>query len=405
MKSQTNNGFSDQIYFNHVRDALWRRPSQASVMIGSGFSRYARQVRPDAGDIPLWPDLADALSKSVSVSRDDPNREVGPQRERPANSALDLAQQYGHSFGRARLHQFLIESVSDKDYRPGDLHRRLLKLPWKDVFTTNWDTLLERCLPVPEQPYSLVTSVDHLPISAPPRIVKLHGSFPGTFPLIVTRDDYNGYPSKFAPFVNTVQQAMMESVFLLLGFSGHDPNFRRWLDWVRANLGTAAPRIYLAGWFDLSEPYRTELMDTNVVPIDLVRHPKASTWPEPLLHSNAMEWLILSLEQGRPYPVEDWPSHLKPKQSSISADLKPVQTVSVSVPSEELGGQARGEPTNPHTWRKSGKFCAFGVTIVVLPILARRAFPGSTGNGFLHGSVGVFDPRCVAELRRRCRTS
>ena len=321
-------------------------------MIGSGFSRYANRVRPDAGEIPLWSDLADALSTSLSVSRDDPNRDVGGQRERSSHSALDLAQEYRRSFGRARLHQFLIESVNDEDYRPGELHRRLLKLPWKDVFTTNWDTLLERCLPVPEQSYSLVTSADHLPISAPPRIVKLHGSFPGAFPLTVTKDDYRSYPSKFAPFVNTVQQAMMESVVLLLGFSGQDPNFRRWLGWVKDNLGEAAPRIYLAGWLDLSEHRGEELRKKNVVPIDLARHPKASIWPEPQRRSKAMEWVILSLEQGRPYPAEDWPSHVEPNRPSVPADLQPVQSVLARRPQEELWNTAPGEPHEPEYLEK-----------------------------------------------------
>ena len=347
MKGQANNAFSDQLYFNHVRDALWRRPSQASVMIGSGFSRYAKKVRPDAEDIPLWSDLADALSMSLAVSCDDPNLEECSQRERSTPSVLDLAQKYRHSFGRARLHQFLIESVSDEDYRPGELHRRLLKLPWKDVFTTNWDTLLERCLPVPEQSYSVVTSADHLPISVSPRIVKLHGSFQGAFPPIVTRDDYTDYPSEFAPFVNTVQQAMMESVFLLLGFSGQDPNFQQWLDWVQNNLGKASPRIYLAGWLGLSEQSRAEIVKKNVVPIDLARHPKASIWPEPQRRSKAMEWLILSLEQGRPYAAEGWPSHVEPSRPSIPADLQPVQSVLVRRPQEELWGEAPGEPHEP----------------------------------------------------------
>ena len=50
-------------------------------------------------------------------------------------------------------------------------------------------------------------------MSRQPRIVKLHGSFPADFPLIVTEEDYRTYPKTFAPFVNTVQQAMMETVF------------------------------------------------------------------------------------------------------------------------------------------------------------------------------------------------
>ena len=76
MTQQRNDEFPDQLHINHVRDALWRRPGQASVMIGSGFSRNARKNRPDAPDIPLLPDLADALSKDLSVSRDKPECEV-----------------------------------------------------------------------------------------------------------------------------------------------------------------------------------------------------------------------------------------------------------------------------------------------------------------------------------------
>ena len=338
MTEPRNDEFPDQIHLNHVRDALWRRPSQASVMIGSGFSRNARRNRPDAPDIPLWADLARALAKSLSASRDGQEGEADP---------LELAQEYEQAFGRARLHQFLIESVRDDDFSPGKLHEGLLRLPWRDVFTTNWDTLLERCLPIPELAYTLVTSADHLPIGAPPRIVKLHGSLPGAFPLIVTRDDYGTYRKKCAPFVNTVQQAMMETVFLLVGFKGEDPNFREWLGWVRDNLGESAPRIYLAGWLGLSEPHREELRGKDVVPIDLSRHPKAANWPESLRQAKAVEWVLLSLEHGRPYPPEDWPSHVPPSRRSVQADLEPVQPVLVRHPKEEPWPKGLGEPHEP----------------------------------------------------------
>ena len=356
MTEQRNDEFPDQPFLNRVRDALWRRPGQASVMIGSGFSRNARKSRPDVGDMPLWSDLAEALSKSLSTSGDKPACEV---------DALELAQEYEQAFGRARLHQFLNESVRDEDFSPGEPHRRLLKLPWRDVFTTNWDTLLERCLPMPERAYSLVTSADHLPLRAPPRIVKLHGSFPGTFPLIVTKDDYRKFPRVFAPFVNTVQQAMMETVFLLLGFSGEDPNFRRWLRWVRENLDEAAPRIYWAGWLKLDESARAKLMKKNVVPIDLARHPRAGIWPEPLKHVKALEWVLRSLEHGRPYPPEDWPSHVAPSRPSVLADLEPVERVLVRHPREEPSEKPPGEPHEPayleeirallHVWRHNRK--------------------------------------------------
>ena len=155
------------------------------------------------------------------------------------------------------------------------------------------------------------------------------------------------YPEDFAPFVNTVQQAMMETVFLLLGFSGEDPNFRQWLGWVRKNLGNSAPRIYLAGWLGLSEPLREELRGKDVVPIDLSRHPQAENWPEPLRQAKAVEWVLLSLEHGRPYPPEDWPSHVAPSRPSVPEDLEPVQPVLVRHPKEEPSEKPPGEPHEP----------------------------------------------------------
>ena len=94
--------------------------------------------------------------------------------------------------------------------------------------------------------------MEEIPSAVRPRIVKLHGSFSAHFPLICTEEDYRTYPMRFAPFVNTAQQAMMETVLLLIGFSGDDPNFLHWSGWVRDNLGETAPKIYLAGWLDLS---------------------------------------------------------------------------------------------------------------------------------------------------------
>ena len=164
------------------------------------------------------------------------------------------------AFGRTDLHGFLRSLIRDEAFRPGRFHERLLRLRWRDVFTTNWDTLLERTCPaVPERSYSVIRSPDEIPLATGPRIVKLHGSTDAHFPLIFTEEDYRTYPKEFAPFVNTVQQAMMETVFCLIGFSGDDPNFLHWSGWVRDNLGLLTPKIYLAGWLGLSTHRRRML--------------------------------------------------------------------------------------------------------------------------------------------------
>ena len=347
MAEQQEDVFPDQHLISHVRDALWRRPSGACVMVGSGFSRNALKVRPDRADIPLWSDLKNDLAGSLPGPDADCDGSGEPRPGSRSNRALELAQQYEDAFGRARLHEFLVRSVRDESFLPAEFHRRLLSLPWRDVFTTNWDTLLERCLPLPERPYGVVTDVDQLPGVAPPRIVKLHGSLPRTFPLIVTADDYDNYPKRFAPFVNTVQQAMMETVFLLLGFSGDDPNFRQWLRWVRENLRDHAPRIYVANWLNLDgRSLHDEFGDENVVPIDLARHPRARDWPEPLKYAKAAEWLLLSLEHGRPYPAEDWPQPTASGRRHVAMHLRPVETIAMKSPREEPWHRVPGKPDN-----------------------------------------------------------
>ena len=251
---------------------------------------------------------------------------------------LRLAQEYKAAFGCSDLHDFLRRLIRDDDHEPDAMHRRLLRLPWRDVFTTNWDTLLERtCSSIAERKYTIVRNKDEIPLGAPPRVVKLHGSLPSDFPLILTEEDYRTYPERFAPFVNMAQQAMMETVFCLIGFSGDDPNFLHWSGWVRDNMGKSAPKIYLAGWLDLSNHRRRLLEERNVVPIDLARHPNASKWPEHLRHRYATDWVLYTLECGRPYDITEWPSLSaeQPTDSDIPAELRPVTRVDSAKPKKE----------------------------------------------------------------------
>ena len=327
----------DQSHINKVRDALSIRPiSRASVMIGSGFSRNAQKPRFDARDMPLWTDIAEELFKQLyPQSAGDGSYGAGVVAP-SVDNVLRLAQEYETAFGRSDLYMLLHQLIRYTEFTPGEAHVRLLKLPWRDVFTTNWDTLLEDARSdALDRPYRVVQSTKQLPIVSQPRIFKLHGSFPSQFPLIVTEEDYRTYPSEFAPFVNTVQQAMMETVFILIGFSGDDPNFRNWSGWVRDNLGEAALTIYLAGWLGLSPHQRRMLEARGVVPIDVANHPKASSWPVYLRHQYATEWLLHTLEPSRPYEETTWPSPPKEEETPIPKYLRPVYRIAPAVPISE----------------------------------------------------------------------
>ena len=54
------------------------------------------------------------------------------------------AEEVEAAFGRPALDNILQDCIPDLEYEPSELHKKLLNLPWTDVFTTNYDTLLER---------------------------------------------------------------------------------------------------------------------------------------------------------------------------------------------------------------------------------------------------------------------
>ena len=325
----------DQVHISKIRDALWKKSgNRASVMVGSGFSRNAQRTRPDVAPPPLWNDIAQELLNELELRSGHSEKPSTGVSGLSVDNPLRLAQAYEANFGRDDLYGLLARLVRDDDYAPGKLHSRLLRLPWRDVFTTNWDTLLERATSnVAERNYSVVQEMSQLPEMSQPRIIKLHGSLTSQSQIVITEEDYRTYPNKFDPFVNTVQQAMLETVFCLIGFSGSDPNFLEWAGWVRDKLGDSAPRIYLAGLLELSHQERTMLENLNIIPIDLGTHPKAQSWPGDRRHEYATEWILHTLEgSANFYDETTWPSPPSQDDIPVFEHLQPIDCDAAAVP-------------------------------------------------------------------------
>ena len=230
----------------------------AALFVGSGFSLNADKVTSDVPDIPLWAGLAQKFKEKLGDS--------------DQNDPLALAESVEIAYGRSELDHLLLDSIKDADYRPSPLYEKLLRLPWSDVFTTNYDTLLERAGEnLVEKTFTLVTNKNDLVgSSGATRLIKLHGSFPSQRPFIITAEDYRTYPQKFAPFVNTVQQSLLENTLCMIGFSGNDPNFNNWIGWIRDNLGAEnAPYLYLLSHESVSDVRREWLHRRNIIVVDL----------------------------------------------------------------------------------------------------------------------------------------
>jgi len=314
-----------------IRQRLWtgREIGHAAVMVGAGFSLNARKIDPNAPRFALWRELAETMYDELYPAPAGPlTPESSEARVRATSglSVLRLAEQYKSAFGRERLDARIIQAVPDSSYEPGLLHRLLLRLPWADVFTTNFDTLLERARTgVYERKYDLLQTVEDVPGRARPRVIKLHGSFPSHRPFIFTEEDYRTYPRDFPVFVNCVQQAMMENVFCLIGFSGDDPNFLKWTGWVRDNLGDSRPYIYLCGLLNLSSPERLVLHEKKIIPIDLSPVVTPKECPDrDQRHARVIEWFLRNLERGAPATVGRWPEVEEPVFDEPSPGVPPV---------------------------------------------------------------------------------
>lgn len=251
---------------NQIRCRLWL--GHMAVMVGAGFSRNAVRVDETLPLPPDWRGVANRLSQELYPDGDADSIVA-------TKTPLSLAEEFVALHGRDALDSFLRECIGDDNLKPGDLYDQFFDLPWTEVLTTNYDTLLEKATEnVIRRRFQIVRTAEELIESESPRIVKLHGSVDckGRH-LVFTEDDYRLYEQEkaTAPFVNLVRQTLVEDQLCLIGFSGIDPNFRKWEGWVRDHYehDADAPRIYLINASDLSESEAKAFSKRGICTVDL----------------------------------------------------------------------------------------------------------------------------------------
>ncbi|MBD0986512.1 SIR2 family protein [Klebsiella michiganensis] len=277
-----------------LASALWQQDNAyhgAAIIVGAGFSRSCASTGDNSRKLPLWNDFAKILSKELASGSNDP---------------LRLAEEYNAYFGKRALHDLIKKEVNDSAWTPGELHYSLMELPWSEILTTNWDSLLERTSAEVHSPvYSIVSKPEDLSNAKTPRIVKLHGTIDITKELIFTQEDYRKYPQSYAAYVNFARQVFIENELCLLGFSGDDPNFLQWAGWVRDNLATHSRRIYLVGALKLNAAKRKYLESINVAPIDL--DDLVADYDDiDLKHKQATRLFLEFLHDMKPNQVWEW---------------------------------------------------------------------------------------------------
>ena len=285
---------SDYATLKKLASALWQEDNSyhgAAVMVGAGFSRSGASTGDVNEKLPLWNDFAKILKGELGSYNSDP---------------LRLAEEYCAYFGNQALYDLIKKKINDVAWVPGELHKNLLELPWSEILTTNWDTLLERAaIKIHHPVYNVVSKQEDLSSARTPRIVKLHGTIDVTKDLVFTQEDYRKYPQDYAAFVNFARQVFIENELCLLGFSGDDPNFLQWAGWVRDHLAHHSRRIYLVGALNLNASKRKYLESINVAPIDL--HDLVMDYDDhDIKHLEAIKIFIQTLKNLKPKKISEW---------------------------------------------------------------------------------------------------
>ncbi|MDQ7760546.1 SIR2 family protein [Xanthomonas sontii] len=193
-----------------------------AVFAGAGFSRPAGFVD--------WKELLRPIAAEIDL---DVDREI---------DLVALAQYHSNSnaANRNRLNQVLVNEFA-REGKPTENHQILARLPISTYWTTNYDRLIEQSLKdvgkIPDTKYR----VSQLPITVPKRdavVYKMHGDVEHPDEAILTRDDYERYHLKMAPFIDALKGDLVSKTFLFLGFSFTDPN----LDYILSRVRIAYER-------------------------------------------------------------------------------------------------------------------------------------------------------------------
>lgn len=194
------------------------RLGEATAFVGSGLSRPA--------GYPDWMGLAASMAVLLGL-------EVGEEaHDLPALMQFFVTADGSH---RGRLNDILRGHFLEEKPVPAAM-AALVRLRLREIWTTNYETLIERAHRASGRTVEVRSSDAQLTLQghfATTAVFKMHGTIEQPDSCVVTRDDYESYRRTRPAFYHTLAERLQSKQFLFLGAGLNDPNLMTVLSLMR----------------------------------------------------------------------------------------------------------------------------------------------------------------------------
>lgn len=231
----------------------------AAVFIGAGVSIGA--------GYPSWKELLQEIGIELGVDPGD------------IHDLAALAQwSVRKTAGRTRVNNVIRAAIAPEKPIPAPL-TTIARLPIRNIWTTNYDRLIERAFSEIGRPLDAISAVPDLALKPRPgavRLFKMHGSIDRLDDIVIATDDYELYRLNRGQFLPMLQAHMTSFSMLFMGLSFTDPNVRHVLSLIREGFPGSPPEHFAI----VRPPHKSDYHSTKEFKARLIQH---NLWADDLL--------------------------------------------------------------------------------------------------------------------------
>ncbi len=235
------------------------RAGKLILFVGSGVSQHLK--------LPSWEGLADHVAGQLGFD---------PAIFKAHGEFLQLFEYYRLKKGTLRPLRSWMDThwhSSDISIASSEVHRLIVEIGFPKIYTTNFDSWIERAHDHLGKPYQKITNARSLATATRgiPQIVKLHGDFDDDASLVLTESNYFERLSFESPLDVQLRADLLSHSFLYIGYSLRDINIRLLLYKLQKQAAEAGlPNSAAASFIFLSRPnivHETILSERRITPI------------------------------------------------------------------------------------------------------------------------------------------